>query len=171
MNAATTLGAGQIVLVRALRVGVVGAAAWWLAGISPGDDTVGALMSLSFALAAATLAWWLVPAFARSARRATLPGHASTPRAWLALPFLVLGVWYVGSGAADLFATPYYAITLRAIAGSAESAYVDRIWEGLVPSMAANGLRIASGLALVLGAGRLAAWVAPMKAVTEQAPE
>jgi hypothetical protein len=150
-------------LVRVLRVGVVGVVIRFLLPLEPAklaepDGLVVHLLALVVALALGATTWWLAPRLAQGARRATLPGPASAPRAWLALPFVVLGLWFAGSALADLLVLPYVATTLQAIAGSDQ--LTDRVWPNLVPSMLGVGVRFGFGLALVLAAGRLARWVA-----------
>jgi hypothetical protein len=150
-------------LVRVLRVGVVAVVMWFLVPdatwkhADPGDLGIH-LVKLVVALAVGATTWWLAPRLAQRARRATLPGPASTPRAWLALPFVVLGLWFAGSALADLLVLPYVAATLKVIAAASES--TDRVWPGLVPHTLGIGVRFAFGLVLLLKAGRLADRVA-----------
>jgi hypothetical protein len=155
--------ATDAVLLLLLRCGAVAFGAYLLYPLSTlffvtdADAVRNGAILLVVLLALAGALWWIAPRLARVAGRASPGGEAPTPRAWLVAAFVCMGLWFLGQGLADIVGLPLLDASIRAT--NARMGFPDASWSALWSNAAGEGVRIAIGLGLIAGAGRLSDWV------------
>jgi hypothetical protein len=162
---ATTVDAVLLLLLRiaALAIAVMGLMASFgllYMGDSEGVTSTDVGVAIAAVVAVELLAvvvWLCAPRLARRFVVADVDGTRATDIA--APAFALLGLWFVGSGVADLVTAPVQMWVSRALGAPSEA--LDAIGRALGVSFIATELvRIAFGAALLLKSRALAAWLA-----------